>query len=544
MARIIPDGWREVAASGAAQREIETLETLASGLPEAYTVYHAVHWTNLDHGCSVYGEIDFVVVNAAGNLLLIEQKSGFLNETPDGLVKSYGEKSKNVPFQMARTANAMTTKLRKRPGCEAVKVDYLLYCPDYTVRKVESAGISPERVVDSPRKAHLARYVQSALPETDPEPQAPHVHRFLRDVVQLEPDVSALVGRAEEMVTRISGGLAHWARQLEMKPFLLRVTATAGSGKTQLALKEYEATLAAGKRPLYVCYNRPLADHFEQIAPEGGMVATFHMLCDQLVRSTGIVPDFSQAGAFERLVSDAAALAIGPAWQFDTVIVDEGQDFQAEWRDLVLRHARPDARLFWLEDPMQNLRSLPEAPLPDWVRLRANTNYRSPRGVVKMLSSLLPEEESMEAAGPFLGADLDVLTYPDAAGLTQSVKEAIKRCFAAGYKRQDIAIVTYRGREQSQLFPYTQLGQHTLRTFTGQYDLLGHPLYSDGDLLMETVYRFKGQSAPAIIFAEVDFEELDEKALRKLFVGMTRAMLKLVLVASERSAETLLRHMD
>ena len=78
MARIIPDGWRELSASGAAQREIETLALLAAGLPADYTVYHAVHWTGIDGRYAIYGEIDFAVVNLAGDLLLIEQKSGFL----------------------------------------------------------------------------------------------------------------------------------------------------------------------------------------------------------------------------------------------------------------------------------------------------------------------------------------------------------------------------------------------------------------------------------------------------------------------------------
>lgn len=59
MARVIPDGWRDLEATGAAGREIETLELLARSLPDAYTVYHAVHWTNLERGFSVYGEIDF-----------------------------------------------------------------------------------------------------------------------------------------------------------------------------------------------------------------------------------------------------------------------------------------------------------------------------------------------------------------------------------------------------------------------------------------------------------------------------------------------------
>ena len=296
----------------------------------------------------------------------------------------------------------------------------------------------------------------------------------------------------------------------------LRVSGTAGSGKTQLALREFEATIEAGGRPLYVCFNRPPADHFAQVAPRGGVAATLHGLCDQFLRDHGITPDFHRPQAFDRLVEEAAALPIRPDWQFDSVIVDEGQDFRGEWRDLVFRHARENARILWLEDPMQNLYGLPEVPLPGWVRLRANSNYRSPRGVVKLLSQLLPEGDAIEPAGPFLEADVDVLTYADGAGLAAQVKEGLRQCQAAGYRPEDIAIVTFRGREHSALFPYTQLGRHTLRTFTGEYDLLGDPQYSDGKVLLETVYRFKGQAAPAIIFAELDFDTLDDKTLRRV----------------------------
>ncbi len=537
MANILPDGWRALRVTGAAAREIETLASLAAALPDAYTIYHAVHWTHLEHGFSVYGEIDFVVVNQAGDVLLIEQKSGFLLETPAGLVKRYAEKEKSVPMQLARTVSALRAKLHARPGCQATHVDYLLYCPDYTVRQVETAGLAPQRIVDARRKAQLASLIQTILPAGELAPVATEVHRFLRGVLQLETDVSALVGRARALVTRVAGGLAHWARQLEFTPHRLRVTGTAGSGKTQLALAEFGAALARGGRPLYVCFNRPLADHFSRIAPPGGWVGTFHMLCDQRLRARGEVPDFTAPDAFERLAERAAALPV--AAEFDCVIVDEGQDFTEAWRDQVLRLARPEARLLWLEDPLQNLYGRPPVPLPGWVTLRARGNYRSPRPVVRFLRSLLPEDADIEAAGPLGAGGLEVLVYRDAAELKERVKEAIRLCYGAGYKRDDLALLSFRGREQSQLFLHTQLGPHTLRTFTGRYDLLGHPLFSEGDVLLETVYRFKGQSAAAVVFAEIDFETLDEKALRKLFVGATRAMMLLVLVVSERAAARL-----
>jgi hypothetical protein len=551
MALIVPDGWREFEATGAAQREIETLAKLADALPDTYTVYHAVHWTRLEHGYSVYGEIDFVVVNQAGALLLIEQKSGFLEEGPDGLVKRYAEKSKSVPIQMARSVSAMQNKLYARPGCRDVPIDYLLYCPDYQVKQVQTAGISPERIVDARRRDQLAMIIGQVLPPggvaNDIERINPdttrQVHRFLRDIVQLETDVSALIGRAQTLVTRISGGLAHWARQLEFSPHRLRVSGTAGSGKTQLALAEYRAAIDSGKRPLYLCYNRPLADHFQRVAPPGGHVCTLHMLCDQRLRAAGEIPDFNQPDAFETLLARAAALPVSEEWLFDTLIVDEGQDFSETWRDLALRHLKTDGRAIWLEDPLQNLYGRAPVELPGWVRINATSNYRSPRSVVRMLQNLLPEEFQIEAQGALQSSDLAVLTYQDAAELTQQVKEGIRQCLAEGFKKADIAVVSFSGREKSLLFPYTELGPHRLKTYTGRYDLLGQPIYSDGDVLLESVYRFKGQAAPAIVFAEIDFEQLDERAVRKLFVGATRAMMKLVLVVSERSAAQLMERL-
>jgi hypothetical protein len=539
MARIVPDGWRQLAVTGAAQREIETLALLARSLTDAYTVYHAVHWTNIEQGYAIFGEVNFAIVNQAGDILIVEQKSGFLNETPEGLVRSQAGRMARVATLLARTRSALLAKLRLRPHCGEARIDTLFYCPDHRLRSPATAGLDPERIVDADRRADLAAVIRAVLPEGEEAPAAREAHRFLRDVIHLETDVSALLGRARAMVTRVSGGLAHWARQLDMAPFRLRVTGTAGSGKTQLALAEYRAALAGGRRPLYVCYNRPLADHFAAIVPDGGLACTFHMLCDRLVRAAGETPDFAAAGAFERLVARAAELPIGDGLHFDTVIVDEGQDFDEAWRNQVLRHARPAARLIWLEDPLQNLYGRPPTPLPGWVGLRAGGNYRSPRPVVRMLQALLPGANTIEALSPFDAEDIELLSHDDPAEMTQKVKEAIRRCYSAGYRKEDVVLLSYRGREHSELLRLERLGANSLRRFSGRYDLLGHPVYSEGDLLAETVYRFKGQAAPAVILAEIDFEALDDKAVRKLFVGATRAMMKLVLVASERAATQL-----
>ncbi|AVA37153.1 hypothetical protein C3Z06_28300 [Cupriavidus metallidurans] len=80
----------------------------------------------------------------------------------------------------------------------------------------------------------------------------------------------------------------------------------------------------------------------------------------------------------------------------------------------------------------------------------------------------------------------------------------------------------------------------TLRKFSGDYNQQGLPVFSEGDVLAESIHRFKGQSAPAVVLTEVDFEALGDQEVRRLFVGATRATMKLVIVLSERAAGLML----
>ncbi|MBI4753880.1 MAG: hypothetical protein HY778_00320 [Betaproteobacteria bacterium] len=72
-----------------------------------------------------------------------------------------------------------------------------------------------------------------------------------------------------------------------------------------------------------------------------------------------------------------------------------------------------------------------------------------------------------------------------------------------GFRRDDVVLLSFRGREHSALLAFDQIGPHTLRRFSGSHDLLGQPVYSAGEVLAESVHRFKGQSAPAAALARV-----------------------------------------
>jgi hypothetical protein len=542
MATILPDGWQALPASASLQREIQTLHQLDRGLPAAYTVLHGVHWTRLQEGHQVFGEVDFVVVGPSGRVLLIEQKSGFLDETPEGLAKTYGERDKNVPAQMARTATALDARLRQSVKGPRAPLETLLYCPDYTVRRPGTAGLDPARIVDATRRDQLCTIIRGILPAEEPAfPERTAVVRFFAGLLDLVPESGAIAGQAQALYTRLAGGLTEWARRIECEPHRLRVSATAGSGKTQLALALLGDAVGAGRRALYVCYNRPLADHIAVVAPPGATVATYHQLCDRIARAGGRKPDFGSPGAFTALEAafDAHEPAAGP--HYDDVIVDEGQDFEPAWAANVLKLLAPAARAWWLEDPMQNLYGRAAVPLSGWVRLTAATNYRSPRAVLAALNRLVEPSPPVIAGSPIVGTPVELLTYTDTKDLIRQTTRAITNAIAAGFSREAIAVVTLRGREHSALSPYDRIGPYALRTYTGRYDLLGNAERTEGEVVVDSVHRFKGQSAPCVVLTEIDFAggEMDENFRRRLFVGATRATLRLTLVVSERAAPLL-----
>lgn len=543
MAKVFPSGWREVNPLADIGRELETLELLGKCLDDSYTVYHGVHWTNVESkNYAIYGEIDFAVVSPSGKLLLIEQKTGYLDETDDGLEKKYAEKSKNVPFQIARNAHGLQHRLKQALKGNSVFVDSILYCPDYKIKKLGSAGIDPKRIVDSTRKDQLVEIIQSIIPADEPNVTVQELlHQFLSDLLEIVPDVNAVIGQTGKLYTRVSGGLSEWAQKIDFTPFRLRVIGTAGSGKTQLALSVFRESIKQGRKPIYVCYNRSLADHVSKVALEGGLVTGYHQLGDRIAKLLGAPIDHLKPGPFAQMEATLDSYLPSDAQMFDDLIVDEGQDFKPTWAANLLRLLRPSGKAWWLEDPLQNVYSRERIPFDGWVTIRSEANFRSPKRVLSGINELLGLVPPIVSCSPIEGGDVEVLTYENQGELIPRTIEALDRAIELGFETKHVALLSFRGRESSVLTPFTQVGQHTLRSpIQGKYDEFGNPEYSEGEITTDSVHRFKGQAASCVVLTEIDFAQMDENSKIRIFVGATRATMKLIMVVSSRSLNSML----
>jgi len=532
MAMILPSDWETLELTPDWPAEGETLKYLRDHVPDELVVFHGVHWTRAAHHFTEFGEIDFCVVSPSGRVLAIEQKNGVLSEGPDGLSKQYGSRTKNVARQLQRNLDGLRKKFEFYSRWKrTLNLDYLLYLPEHRVANINAAGLDPRRIVDARDRTRLAQVVSEVLSDGH-EPDADHyraVTDFLAETLELVPDANALIQATTASYTRLTGGLSEWAQALEFSPFRLRVIGTAGSGKTQLALAEFRKAIAAGRRPLFVCFNQPLAVRMREIVPAGGKVVNFHSLCREVVDPHGERFDYARMGGegWERLAAEAAARPVTDEFQFDSLIVDEGQDMEPAWASWLLTLLRPEGRLVWLEDPTQNLYGRPSIDLGQVVTLRTNVNYRSPRTICDAINVLLDLPDSCCCKGPNPGFDLGMNEYADEQDLLEQTGKVLARLIRQGYRKDDIAIVSYRGLERSVFRQINAVGDFRLKKFEGRYDAAGQQVMCPGDVRFETVFRFKGHQAPVILFTEVDFEELNDGAKRRLFCGMTRASLHL-----------------
>lgn len=547
MARIVPYEIDAAARRGRANPELDTLRRLEDALSDEFTVYHGVHWAHADASAALYGEIDFIVANRLGRLIAIEQKNGPVAVGANDLVKDYASGTRGLRAQVGRNLHHLMSEFGRRHPDRRLDIDHLLYLPDHVLTGPLPASIDPDRVVDARSRERLAARIVELFHEREhpsgpkdthrgaPPPDPTDVHQFLADYVDAMPCVDAMRRVAHAEYARRSGGLAIWARRIEAAPFRLRVVGTAGSGKTQLALEELRAAKAAGRSAMYLCFNRALADAMRRAAPAPDACSTFHELGAWCLRGTGEAIDYAEPGVFERLA--AAVVDAAPALEssVDLLIVDEGQDFQPEWAQAVLRLVRPDGRALWLEDPTQNLYRRTAVELPGWVTMRSPVNYRSPHVLVTLANTLGLSDAPIEAGSAVHGFDPTLETYSDEATLVEKTSAAVAALVAAGHAPADIAVISWHGRERSRVIDTPTLGGQPTRRFTGRFTDDGEAVFSDGELQLETLFRFKGQAADCVVITEVDFDEWTEEVRRRLFVAMTRARLRVVLVASARA---------
>lgn len=543
MAQIFPDIEGVHASSVGQAREFDVVRVLGSELPDGFAVFHSAPLSTVEGHVQHFGEIDAVVLAPNGDMALLEIKSGELLFSDYAIEKRYADKTKDIGQQLSRQYDMV--RLRMREARIKSRLAQFLVAPDVEV-KCGTLAYPRERIIGKEDMPMFTQRVLRAMGDRALHSNAvlfKKISHFLLNIFDLAVEPSARLGWLNTSVRQLSEGLATWALRVYAPQGRLVIRATAGSGKTQLAVRVFAQAVEQGRKVRYVCFNRPLAEHMRHaLCASRAQVTTFHELAvDCLRESTQGVLDFSNPEVFKQ--AEACFVQAHPAADWDVLLIDEAQDFSALWLDALLQRLGVDGQAYVLRDDAQALyqrEDQPSALLQHAVEIRCWDNFRTPRRIVQAMNLFRLADELIVARSPLEGSAPGFHVWPaDDEGGMRTLNTLLKSLRAENVSAEQIAILSFAGRERANLFKQEALGKWRPRRFSGSYDADGLAQWTEGELLCDTVHRFKGQAAPIVILCEVDFAELDEKMRHRLFVGMSRAQMRLEVVLSQQAEKAL-----
>lgn len=309
----------------------------------------------------------------------------------------------------------------------------------------------------------------------------------------------------------------------------VEVRGGAGSGKTVLAMTQARQ-LSKGvhgipaRRVALICYSIGLAQWFTRMLAKAprkerpAFVGTF----EELARYLGVTefggrnePQFWE----EELPAQMAELArVLPAGRkFDVLVVDEAQDFaDAWWRPMVgCLKDEETGGLFAYSDENQRVFARYGRPPFPLVPLVLDHNLRNTRQIAEVFSPLAPMR--MYARG---GDGPEVTFIPcSAEDAVDVADDQIDPLIDAGWRPEDIMQLTTHTRHPEQVALQESLGQEGYWATFWDADLVfyGH------------VLGCKGLERRVTVLC-VNDTQLRERARERLYVGLSRATDKLVVV--------------
>jgi superfamily I DNA and RNA helicase len=548
MARIHPSFPLHSVHSQGEHAERIILKQLEQELPDSYDIFHNLPWSSLQNqhtdAHQSFGEIDVVVLSPLNQLLAIEIKAGQLEVINKKLIKLYKSQQKDALDQAHRNRNHLIKRLESIN--RKITVNSLLVLPDYQVIS-NTLAYPREFIVDATQMGNLGTIVkqsfnptQAAITQTTETREK--LINFLSDKFEVTPDVSSRIGHIQQSTIQLASGLATWVPKIKHTQNVYCIEATAGSGKTQLALALLRQAAQKKLRACYICFNRSLADHMTELAPPMADVFTFHQICHAYAEKLGQTINFLDSSSF-KIIEDQYIKAheANPPQTYDLLILDESQDFEPVWVNTLSGLCKYDGSVYLMGDRNQQIFPRESFDLENAVHIDCMDNFRSPQKVVQAINQLNLTSQSVVARSVFMGRIPDFYSYNSTPGdHTKELNKCLKQLWEEGFKPSQVAVLSFNGASTSNVLKQSKLGGYETKRPNG-FDTQSNALWTDGELLVDTIYRFKGQSSPVIVLCEVDFDIYTDKEKRKLFVGFTRCLVELKIVLSERSAQLLMQ---
>jgi len=529
MGRLIPD---DLDTASLEHSERRVVEALVEGTSPEWCVVPSVHFVD-DRGRD--GEADVVLLHPTFGMLVVETKGGEI-QIAEGVWFQNGSRLDKTPVEQAMRAKyALIQKIKaatRKLGTERLLAAHAVALPDATDCPPGALGVDLTRpMVFTAAELQWPDVALAALLSERPPVTS---EMFERSVRVLRPDVAfstdpnGVMRATQRRLGDQTLAILRIAEQLDLNQ-RVAVDGPAGSGKTRLASSWARRAAERGERVLLLSFNLPIGAWLTASFERQPLVTagSFHRTVAELLAPAGFVepadpsPEFFATGYSDAIQDLAPVLE----HRFDTIILDEVQDFRPEWLAALphLLDADGPARQFRLGDQSQNIYGVAVEELDGWVQFRLTDNCRNTRPIAEVA-------ERLGGGGAVKGCPAgQPVQFTHATGkkeIRKRVAETIAHLVdALGVPPSTIAVATTR----------SELRDDLLASDRQTVPLVRWEDRDEGSVLCENVHRLKGMEFQAVVLASV--LDADHPQLRDLlYVGASRATTYLHVIAPRETA--------
>lgn len=481
-------------------------------------------------------EVDFVVAIEGAGIVCLEVKGGEVWH--DGVAwrqKRGGRECTIEPVRQAREAcYALRDYIEKDPRWSQGRLrwDHLVVLPNSELPDDFALSDCPRwKVIDRNDLKDIDGKLRHVLISQE-------LDRPLLNADGIDQIITALSGRGLPQRDVVARALAnedaadalteHQAVILDATRLLNRIEVRggAGSGKTFLAMEQARRLAQRGQRVALVCYSHGLASYLERITAtwsrrqQPGYVGEFHALGvlwgapegpDESLRTEETVKFWEHDLPVQMA---ELAMQLEPGHRFDSIVVDEAQDFaDSWWEPLLIALKDPDeGGLYVFTDEGQRVFNRYGSPPVPLVPLILDHNLRNTRQIANAFQPLVDHPmRFLGGEGPaveFIACDrVDAMDVGD---------DQIEALLEEGWRPEDLALLTTGSRHPEQ----------------AERQKEGHKAYWDtfwdsDQVFYGHVLGFKGLERRAVVLVVNDSGQF-ERSRERLYVGLSRARDRLV----------------
>lgn len=515
--------------------EKEAFEILKNGLSDEWTVIYSLRWVTDDDivlakSC---GESDFVLIHQDYGVLILEVKGGVIsciNGEWSSITSSNTKVSIKDPEKQASEAKFNLISRFKRskiypyvttalwfPDCIKEKSTLPLNMPKEVILDMTSSSNIEKSIIDIFKyRIDKEGFGVNRLIDSDYK----KVMDILNPKIEIKIPLLRLTNKLKIKFNKLNEEQNEVFQQLDGNKFIA-VKGHAGTGKTVLAVKKAFRESEQNKKVILLCYNNLLSEQIKEESEDAFEVLTIHSFAEEYLKSFNhdSYNKFIETGDFDEMMEDFVKEAKNNKTKhkkfYDSILIDEGQDFTEEWFNAVNELLEEDGNLCVFYDENQMLYN--KFGRNDISFLNKGTKYNLMRNMRNTddicTSSLKVINENINSVklNGVQGITPDIIFSDDTFDTTTQLRSVIRALKKDEYlSDKNITVLTIEARKKM------KFQKSIANEFSG---------------VVESIRKFKGLESDVVIIPDVGTNFLEETDKRNLlYVGISRAKAHVILI--------------